>query len=348
MGDATGSTALLSALIAGQDLDCDQAHGLMRSVMAGEIPPARLAGLLVALRAKGESVDEIAGFARAMREGAVAIRPATSGHSGLLDTCGTGGDGTGTFNISTATALVCAAMGIRVAKHGNRAVSSKCGSADVLEALGVNLDVTPQRVSDLIDEVGIGFMFAPRLHPAMKHAMPARLELGVRTVFNVLGPLTNPAGADRQLLGVFDPDLCEPLARVLGALGSARAYVVHGHGGLDEVSLLGPTFVAALQDGAVTTSTFEPGQAGLTICAPEDLAGGDPEFNAAIIRGILGGEEGPKTDAVLLNAGFAAVLAGLAGDPAGGVQAARNTLAQGRGTDLLDRFVAASHAEVAR
>ena len=345
MSDATGSKALLAALIAGQDLDRDQAHGLMRAIMAGVVPPARLAGLLVALRAKGETVDEIAGFAGAMREGAVAIRPAAPA---LLDTCGTGGDGTGTFNISTATALVCAAMGIRVAKHGNRAVSSKCGSADVLEALGVNLDVPPERVAALVDEVGIGFMFAPHLHPAMKHAMPARLELGVRTVFNVLGPLTNPAGADRQLLGVFDPDLCEPLANVLGALGSSRAFVVHGHGGLDEVSLLGPTTVASLEEGAVTTSTFEPGQAGLTVCTPEDLAGGDPEFNAAIIREILGGEEGPRTDAVLLNAGFAAVLAELADDPAGGVQAARNALAQGLGTDLLDRFVAASHAEVAR
>jgi anthranilate phosphoribosyltransferase len=332
--------ALLGRLIAGGDLSAAEAHDLMTAVMTGEVPAGRLAGILAVLRAKGESVDEIVGFARAMRESAVSIRTAASG---LLDTCGTGGDGAGTFNISTATALVAAAMGIPVAKHGNRAVSSKCGSADVLEALGVNLDVTPAQAGTLVDEVGIGFLFAPYLHPAMKHAMPARRELGVRTVFNVLGPLTNPAGADRQLLGVFAPDLCEPLARVLGELGSARAFVVHGAGGLDEVSLLGPTTVAEWDGSRVRTFTFEPAEAGLETCLAEDLAGGSAAVNAAIIRTVLAGEPGPCTDAVLINAGFAAVAAGRAEEVRAGVDLARTTLQAGRGTELLERFRTASH-----
>jgi anthranilate phosphoribosyltransferase len=226
-------------------------------------------------------------------------------------------------------------------------VSSHCGSADVLEALGVNLDVSPARAGALVDEVGIGFLFAPHLHPAMKHAMPARRELGVRTVFNVLGPLTNPAGADRQLLGVFAPDLCEPLARVLGRLGSKRAFVVHGAGGLDEVSLLGPTTVAEWDGGEVRTFTFEPAAAGLAPCDPADLAGGTAADNAAIVRAVLAGDPGPRTDAVLINAGFAAVAAGRADDVRAGVDLARSTLADGRGTALLERFRAASHREAA-
>jgi anthranilate phosphoribosyltransferase len=316
----------------------------MGAIMAGEVPSGLLAGILVALRAKGESVAEITGFARAMRENAVTI-PVEK--DGLLDTCGTGGDGSGSFNISTATALVAAAMGIPVAKHGNRAVSSRCGSADVLEALGVDLAASPERVGRLVDEVGIGFLFAPGLHPAMRHAMPARRELGIRTVFNILGPLTNPAGADRQLLGVFDPELCEPLAHVLGGLGSQRAYVVHGHGGLDEVSLLGPTRVAELAGGGVRTFTFDPAAVGMETCAPSDLAGGDPECNAAIIRSVLDGVPGPAADAVALNAGFCAVLGGLADDIAGGVDRARAALTDGCARSLLEDFVAASTTEEA-
>jgi len=332
MAPEVDSLAILTDLTAGRNLTAGGAHDLMRAVMNGEVPTGRLAGILIALRTKGETVEEIVGFARAMREGAT-------------DTCGTGGDGSGTFNISTATALVAASMGIPVAKHGNRAVSSKCGSADVLEVLGVNLDVSPQKVAAMVDEVGIGFLFAPHLHPAMKHAMPARLDLGVRTVFNVLGPLTNPAGADRQLLGVFDPDLCETLAHVLGELGSERAFVVHGEGGLDEVSLLGPTTVAELSGGEVRTFTFLPREAGLAECRPEDLAGGDPAVNASIIRGILEGKTGPCTDAVLLNAGFAAVLGGLADDVKQGADLAREALADGSAARLLDRFETASHRE---
>ena len=338
------TTSVLTSLIEGRDLQLEEAAALMSTIMAGEVPPFRLAGILAALRSKGETVAEVAGFARAMRDGALRINPEKTG---LLDTCGTGGDGSGTFNISTATALVAASMGIPVAKHGNRAVSSRCGSADVLEALGVNLDLEPSRVAELIDEVGIGFLFAPDLHPAMKHAMPVRREMGVRTVFNVLGPLTNPAAADRQLLGVFDPALCEPLCHVLRELGSKRAFVVHGEGGLDEVSLLGSTTVAALEDGKVRTFEFLPEQAGLESCGLDDLAGGEPETNAGIIRAIIQGESGPRTDAVLLNAGFAAILGDLAEDVREGVDLARNTIASGRAADLLDRFARASHAEVA-
>ncbi len=266
--------AMLARLLEGAVLDRDEARALMGRVMAGEVPPVQLAAMLTALRLRGETVDEITGFAEAMRAAAVTI-PAGD-LPDLVDTCGTGGDGAGTFNISTATALLAAAMGIPVAKHGNRAVSSRSGSADVLEALGVGLDVEPARVAALIREVGIGFLFAPALHPAMRHAMPVRRELGVRTVFNLLGPLTNPAGARRQLLGVYDPRLCEPVARVLQGLGSERAFVVHGAGGLDEVSPCGETLVAELKDGAVTTWTFTPEEAGLPRCDPALLAGANP------------------------------------------------------------------------
>ena len=335
------SREVLATLIAGRDLDAATAETLMNAVMAGEVPTARLAGILAALRAKGETVAEISGLARAMRDNAVAVRPA---RTDLVDTCGTGGDGTGTFNISTATALVAAGMGCGVAKHGNRAVSSACGSADVLEELGVDLNLAPDAVADLIDAVGLGFLFAPGLHPAMRHAMPARRELGVRTVFNVLGPLTNPAGARRQLLGVFDPELCAPLAEVLGALGAEKAFVVHGAGGLDEVSLLGTTRVAALVDGTVTTSTFDPRDVGLAPCRPEDLAGGDAARNAAIIRGILAGEPGPAADVVALNAAFVAVVADKASDVAGGLALARAALASGAAARVLENLVARSAA----
>ena len=326
---------VLERLIDGGDLSRDEARGFMNRVMAGEVPAARLAGILTALRIKGETVDEIAGFASAMRENAVKVDVA---RDDLIDTCGTGGDGTGTINISTATALLAAAMGIPVAKHGNRAVSSRSGSADVLEALGVRIDLSPQEAAAAIEEAGIGFLFAPNLHPAMRHAMPARRELGVRTMFNVLGPLTNPAGARRQLLGVYDPDLCEPMCRVLAELGSIKAFVVHGAGGLDEVSPCGDTRVAALRGGRVTVGTFSPLEAGIEVCALADLAGGTPEENAAAIRGIFAGEAGPRTDAVLLNAGFAAVVADRADNVAGGVELARAAIADGSATRLLEKL----------
>jgi anthranilate phosphoribosyltransferase len=304
--------------------------------MAGEVPTARLAGILTALRIKGETVDEITGFAAAMRENAVRV---DVGRDDLIDTCGTGGDGTGTINISTATALLAAAMGIPVAKHGNRAVSSRSGSADVLEALGVKIDLSPEEAATAINDVGIGFLFAPKLHPAMKHAMPARRELGVRTVFNVLGPLTNPAGAQRQLMGVYDPALCEPICRVLAELGSERAFVVHGAGGLDEVSPVGETRVASLAEGKVTVFTFAPDEAGITPCSLSDLAGGTPEENAESIRAIFAGENSPRSDAVLLNTGFAAVVAGRAENVRDGVEAARATIADGSAVRLLATLV---------
>lgn len=332
------SLAALEAVIAGQDLGRERARAVMTAVMAGEVPPARLGGLLAALRARGETVDEITGFAEAMRAGAVPVR---CRREGLVDTCGTGGDASGTFNISTATALAAAGMGIPVAKHGNRAVSSRSGSADVLEALGVNLELGAARLGELLDELGLAFLFAPVLHPAMRHAGPVRRELGVRTVFNVLGPLTNPAGAELQLLGVFDPALCEPLARVLGALGSRRAFVVHGAGGLDEVSPLGPTRVAELRRGVVRTFSFDPAEAGVERCTAADLAGGSPAENAAIISGILAGRPGPAADAVALNAGFVAVLAGRAPDFRAGVALARASLLTGAALRLLERLAAA-------
>jgi anthranilate phosphoribosyltransferase len=333
------SLAALEAVIAGRELGREGARGLMAAVMAGSVPPARLGGLLAALRARGETVEEITGFAEAMRAGAVPVR---CRRDGLVDTCGTGGDGSGTFNISTATALVAAGMGIPVAKHGNRAVSSRSGSADVLEAMGVNVDLDAARAGQLLDELGLAFLFAPRLHPAMRHAGPVRRELGVRTVFNVLGPLTNPAGAELQLLGVYDASLCEPLARVLGALGSRRAFVVHGAGGLDEVSPLGPTRVAELRRGVVRAFTFDPADAGVARCEPADLAGGTPAENAAIITAVLEGRPGPAADAVALNAGFVAVLAGRAPDFRAGVALARAALGSGSALRLLRRLAAAT------
>lgn len=326
------NVGVLEHLIAGRDLSRDEARGFMNRVMAGEVPTARLAGILTALRIKGETVDEITGFAAAMRENAVRV---DVGRDDLIDTCGTGGDGTGTINISTATALLAAAMGIPVAKHGNRAVSSRSGSADVLEALGVRIDLSPKEAAAAIDEVGIGFLFAPKMHPAMKYAMPARRELSVRTVFNVLGPLTNPAEANRQLMGVYDPDLCEPICRVLAELGSEKAFVVHGAGGLDEVSPVGETRVASLAEGRVTVFTFAPEEAGIEPCSLSDLAGGTPEENAESIRAIFAGEKGPRTDAVLLNAGFAAVVAGRAESVRDGVEAARAAIADGSAARLL-------------
>ena len=328
---------LLDGLLAGGTLDREQARDVMGRIMDGQIPPVTLAALLTALRLRGETVDEITGFAEAMRSRAVKVPVDLPG---VVDTCGTGGDGSGTFNISTATALVVAAVGIPVAKHGNRAVSSRSGSADVLEALGVSLEPGPAAVARMVREVGIGFLFAPALHPAMKHAMPVRRELGVRTVFNVLGPLTNPAGAKRQLLGVFDPDLCEPLAHVLQHLGSERAYVVHGSGGLDEISPAGPTRIAELRDGAVRTFTFSPEEAGLAPVPVRDLAGGTAEENAAIIRDVLAGVPGPATDAVVLNAAFVAMLADRADTATAGVALVRETLAAGDGTTLLENLVA--------
>ena len=317
---------ILAKLLDRRDLSLDEASILMDSIMDGQMSDVSLAAILIALRAKGASVDEITGFAVSMRSHVVPVQPVTTG---LMDTCGTGGDAAGTINISTAAALLAAAMDIPVAKHGNRAVSSRSGSADVLEALGVNIELDPGQVANLIDTVGIGFLFAPHLHPAMKHAGPVRKELGVRTVFNLLGPLTNPAGVDRQLLGVYNPDLCEPVCRVLRQLGSKRAFVVHGAGGLDEVSPCGPTVVAALEDGEVRTFTFSPEEVGIEPVAVEDLCGGTPLDNARLIEKIFQGKQDPRTEAVVLNAAFAAVLGEKAEDVREGVDLARQTLDSG-------------------
>jgi anthranilate phosphoribosyltransferase len=329
----------LETLLAGRDLDAAAAEALMERVMSGEVPPAALGALLAALRAKGESVGEITGFARAMRRAAVNVE---TGVVEAIDTCGTGGDAADTFNISTATALLAAALGVPVAKHGNRAVTSRSGSSDVLAALGVTVDLPPARAAELVGRLGVGFLYAPRHHPAMRHAAPVRAELGVRTVFNVLGPLTNPAGVKRQLLGVYAAPLCRTLAEVLGALGSERAFVVHGEDGGDEVSLCGATHVAELRDGTVREFVFTPEEAGLKRCAPGDLAGGDPAVNAAHVRAALAGTDGARTDAVVLNAAFCAVLAGRADTPAAGVRLARAAVDDGRATAILERLVAAS------
>jgi anthranilate phosphoribosyltransferase len=333
------TTATLGKLLRREDLKNSEAHDLMSAIMAGELSGAEIGAVLVALRMKGETVTEIAGFAAAMREKAVPISP---GREGLVDTCGTGGDSRQTFNISTATALVAAAMGVPVAKHGNRAVSSSCGSADVLEALGVRIELEPEEVAGLIDEVGIGFLFAPRHHPAMKHAAPVRKQLGIRTVFNLLGPLTNPAGVKRQLLGVFAPDLTEPVCRVLGDLGAERAFVVHGRDGTDEVSIAGETVVSEWSDGRVRTYEFTPEDAGLRRAGLDEIGGGSSAENAAHILHVLNGNGGPRSDAVLLNTGFVAVLGGRAGDVAHGVDLAREAIESGDAQRLLEDLRRAS------
>jgi anthranilate phosphoribosyltransferase len=332
----------IERLISKKDLSRSEAHGLMHSIMRGELENCQIAAVLTALRMKGETVDEIAGFATAMRENALAVKPR---RNGLVDTCGTGGDARGTFNVSTAAALVAASMGIAVAKHGNRAVSSSCGSADVLEALGVNIDLGPDKVAELIDRVGIGFLFAPNHHPAMKHAAPVRKQLGIRTVFNLLGPLTNPAGVRRQLLGVFSPDLTELFCRVLYALGAEKAFVVHGHDGTDEVSLSAETRVSRLDgSGAVRSFTFSPEEAGIERAELDAITGSTPEENAGHIESILRGGNGARSDAVLLNAGFVAALADRARGPAEGVCLAREAIRTGRAWKLLEALRKESQA----
>ena len=324
-------------VLAGNNLTEANAEAVMGQIMAGQATPAQIGGFLIALRVKGETVAEVTGFARAMRQYAVAVRP----RCGLLvDTCGTGGDGAGTFNISTTAAFVVAGAGLAVAKHGNRSVSSRCGSADVLQALGVNLDLPPQAVADCIDEVGIGFLFAPRFHPAMKHAIGPRREMGVRTVFNILGPLTNPAGAQVQVLGVYDGALTEPIARVLGSLGSRAAFVVHGAGGLDELSTTGPNRVSQLQNGQVHTFSLDPQALGLPRAAPADLLGGDVEENAALTRAVLEGEPGPRRDVVLLNSAAALVAGGVATDLRQGLALGACSIDSGAARARLQALVA--------
>jgi anthranilate phosphoribosyltransferase len=319
-------------------LRADEAEAVMNQIMNGEASEAQIGAYLMGLRMKGETEAEILGSARAMRANAVQVPTRADGD--LLDTCGTGGDRSGTFNISTTVAFVAAGAGIRIAKHGNRASTSKCGSADVLAELGVNLDLTPEQVGQCVDEIGIGFLFAPRLHPAMKHAIGPRRQMGVRTIFNILGPLTNPAGARRQLMGVFAPDLTEFLANVLGELGAISAIVVCGYGNVDELTTTGPNRISHYQDGQVHTYDLDPMAYNLVPAHISDLLGGDVAKNARILRGILRGEiDSAKRDVVLLNAGAALLAGGLVDDiPAGIVQAA-DVLDSGAALAKLDELI---------
>ena len=330
----------LARLLDGHDLSRMEARGVMGSIMSGEATPAQIAGFLIALRAKGETADEIAGCAEAMREHALPVRPQ---RDDLVDTAGTGGDGARTINISTAAALVAAAAGAGVAKHGNRAVSSACGSADVLEALGFNLELSTERVARSIDELGFGFLFAPTHHPAMRHAAPVRSELAARTVFNVLGPLTNPAGARAQVVGVYAPELVRTIAEVLAHLGATRAFVVHGAGGIDELSPAGPNFVCEVANGGVRARNIDPLEFGLPRCDPGDLRGGSPAENAAAIRAVFAGENGGRRSAVLLNAAGAIAAGGHADDLAGGLELAREAVDSGEAAARLEQLVSFSN-----
>jgi anthranilate phosphoribosyltransferase len=328
--------ALLPRLLRGESLTEAEAQAVIGHVMDGDASESQIAGLLIALRMKGESVAEIVGAARAMRTHAIAVAPR---RTDLVDTCGTGGDGLRTFNVSTAAGLVAAGAGAGVAKHGNRAVSSASGSADVLEALGVRVDLPAERVAECIDEVGFGFLFAPAHHPAMRHAAPVRRSLGVRTIFNVLGPLTNPVGARRQLVGVFDEALVLPIAETLRALGSERALVVHGSDGLDELSPCNPSTCADVTPEGVTVRTIDPRELGLAPSRTEQLAGGDAATNANLLRALLDGEPGPRRDAVTLKAGAARVAAGRAEDLAAGLALAVSAIDDGRARLTLERLV---------
>ncbi len=327
--------AALEGLLCHQDLGFQDMEALFGHLMDGELNDAHKAALLVALRMKGESADEIAGAASAMRKRVVAI---PHGRSSVVDTCGTGGDGKGTFNISTAAAFVAAAAGVAIAKHGNRSVSSLCGSADVLARMGLDVEVSAQQAGRALDEVGIAFLFAPRLHPAMREVMPVRRQLGLRTIFNVLGPLTNPAGARRQVLGVYSPELVETTARVLAKLGSEHALVVHGDG-LDEITTTGVTRVAEVRDGTVETYTVDPEALGVATAVAADLAGGDPETNAGLMTRVLAGEPGPLFDITSLNAGAALYVGGKAASLKEGVKMAGETLGTGAPAATLETLI---------
>ncbi len=320
-------------------LNAEQAESVMRQIMTGGATEAQIGAYLMALRMKGETTDEITGSARAMREAATKVPTTVTGD--MLDTCGTGGDRSGTFNISTTVAFVAAGAGIPVAKHGNRAATSKSGSADVLAALGLNLDLEPQQVGRCIDEIGIGFLFAVKLHPAMRYAIAPRQQLGIRTMFNILGPLTNPAGAQRFLMGVFASDLTDLLAQVLRALGVKSAMVVNGYGGLDELTITGPNRISYLkEDGSITHLDADPTDYGFHRASLDDLKGGEPAENAAILRSVLDGSDtGPKRDIVILNAGAAIMAAGHAHSIADGIVVARDSLESGKALGKLDQLL---------
>jgi anthranilate phosphoribosyltransferase len=335
--------ALIDKLVRHEDLTADEAAGAMREVMEGRAAPGALAGLLAALVMKGERPEEIAGLARTMREHAVAL---TAPPGDVFDTCGTGGDRSGTFNVSSAAAVVVAACGVKVAKHGNRSVSSRCGSADVFEQLGVNIMAAPLVVEQTLRDANIAFFFAPTFHPSMRHAAPIRREMGIRTTFNLLGPLTNPAGATRQIVGVPRPELTQVMARALMLLGAKRAWVVHGAGGIDEISTTGHTKVSECRDGAVHTFFIHPAQFGLARATPADLQGGNAAENAAIIGHVLDGRKNPARDIVLLNAGAALLVAGRVPSVSEGISRAAAAIDSGAARETLDRMVQSSRAEV--
>ncbi len=333
---------LIEKLQRREDLTVDEAASAMNAIMEGRAEPAPTAGLLIALAMKGERPTEIVGFARTMRERATRLAKT---HAPVFDTCGTGGDRAHTFNVSTVAALVLAACGVRVAKHGNRSVSSRCGSADLFEALGVNVAAEPAVVEHCLDEAGIAFFFAPTFHPSMRHAAPTRKALGVRTAFNLLGPLTNPAGASRQLVGVPRPELTELVARSLALLGSERAWVVHGADGLDEISTTGYTKVSEVRAGAVNTFYVHPSDFGLPKSAPSALAGGTVADNAAIARAVLAGEPGAARDIVVLNVAASLLIAGSAATIRDGIAEASLAIDQGRAAARLRLLIDASHAD---
>jgi anthranilate phosphoribosyltransferase len=332
--------SLLTRLLEGSSLSEAESAEVMTEIMEGAATPAQVAAFVVALRAKGETVDEIVGLVKTMRS----FSEKVDAGDGLLDTCGTGGDRSGTFNVSTAAALVCAGAGAKVAKHGNRAASSKAGSADVLEALGVRIDLPPDGVAACIAEAGIGFCFAPLFHPALRHVGPARRELGIATIFNFLGPLTNPAGATRQALGVSDPAMVPKMVDTLARLGSEHVLAFHGHGGLDELSLSGPSSVLELRDGLTSSWTIDPEELGFPPAQADAVAGGTAGENAGLVRSVLAGDKGPRRDIVVLNAAAGLVAGGVAGDMGTGVMAAGKAIDSGSALSALDRLVSVSQS----
>lgn len=325
----------------GTPLSREDATAAFDIIMSGEATPSQIGGFLMALRVRGETVDEIAGAVTTMRAKMLRVEAP----DGAIDIVGTGGDASGTYNISTCAAFVTAACGVPIAKHGNRALSSKSGAADVLSALGVNIELGPERIAACIREAGLGFMFAPAHHSAMKHVGPSRVELGTRTIFNILGPMSNPAGTKRQLIGVFSRDLVVTMAEVLAALGAERVWVVHGSDGLDEITTTGPSFVAALDNGKVGSFEISPEDVGIPLAQPHQLKGGDAETNAAAVRALLGGEQGPFRDIVVLNSAAALVVAGKAADLKEGVALAGEAIDSGAALKRLQKLVAVSHAK---
>ena len=341
----------IAKVVENKDLSEGEMIEVMNQIMSGECTSAQIGSFITALRMKGETVEEITGAARVMRERATPIRVGKGvldidrddiniDRETILDVVGTGGDGTNTFNVSTTVSFVVSACGVKIAKHGNRSVSSACGSADVLEKLGINLDVTPKVIENCIEQIGIGFLFAPALHSAMKHAIGPRREIGIRTIFNILGPLTNPAGADCQVMGVYRADLVEKLAGVLHKLGCKHGFVVHGSDGMDEITLTGETLIAEVTPEGVVLGTVSPEQFGFTLCSMEALKGGDAAVNAVIVKAVLGGERGPRRDIVLLNAAYALIAAGKVETPAEGIVVAAEAIDSGRALHQVERLAA--------